>query len=98
MKTTDVPFLKESPMADTKPTTTPAKSEDKPAAKPVAVSLAPAGESADPAVHKLLADRQAAVMNVEAAEPKVDEEKVRAAKDVVAAIDDELAKLGVTAK
>jgi hypothetical protein len=55
------------------------KAESKPAAK---APLGSAGESSDPAVHQLLAERQSAESNGD--------------KKAIEAIDDKLAELGVT--
>jgi len=81
-------------MTDTKQVTVKA---DKPAPK---VSLAPAAESSDPGVHKLLAERQAHVTNLAALTPdKSVQERVDAAKAAIAAIDKQLADdYGVTAQ
>jgi colicin import membrane protein len=60
--------------------------------------LARAGESGDPDVHRLLAERQAHVSNA-GLEPDPAQEAVRkAARDAIDAIDDQLAELGYTAK
>ncbi len=59
MKTTDVPFLRQEPMAEkSTPSTSPST-----APKAAASSLAPAAESSDAAVHQLLAEREAARLN-----------------------------------
>jgi hypothetical protein len=98
VKTADVPFMKESPVAETKQDLT--NVEGKPdnradldaaekqakAEKAESKSKKPAGplgrasESSDPAVHKLMADRQTAAMNGD--------------KDGAEAASDELRKLG----
>lgn len=95
MKSADLPnlptYVKESTVVDSKKTeATPAKAEPKVEAmtetkaedaKPVRPSAAAsAAESSDPAVHKLLADRQTAEMNGDV--------------DGVKAVDDQLAELG----
>lgn len=68
--------------------------------KPVKGSLARASESTDPAVHKLLADRQTAQMNREAlqatdeAAVKQLDEDIKKADEKIAEYDKALAKLG----
>lgn len=102
MTTTNTPHLREQPaMADSKsaPTksTTPAvKSDEKPTAAP-ARELAPAGQSGEPEVQKLLADRQAHVMNLGEEDPQIAEQR-KAAQKAIDEIDDKLADLGYTAK
>lgn len=73
-----------------------------PAAKgslPDASKLAPAAESGDPDVHRLLAERQTAQTNLAAATPD-DAAKARAetARRQIDAIDAQLADLGYTAR
>jgi hypothetical protein len=53
MKTSDVPFMREAPVPESK----------KPEAAPASGKLAPASESSDPAVHALLAQLQTAELN-----------------------------------
>lgn len=55
-------------------------------------SLAPAGESSDPAVHQLLGERVIAQQNADAVEP--DKEAVKAAQAELQRIDKALADLG----
>ncbi|HEU4542575.1 MAG TPA: hypothetical protein VFR23_15720 [Jiangellaceae bacterium] len=72
------------------------KPEPESKASPAAKNLAPAGESGDPVVHKLLAERQGHMQN---AEPDPDREAVRkAAREAVDEIDKKLADLGYTAQ
>lgn len=90
-------------MAETKPTEAkkpeplPAhRAEPESRTSPAAKNLAPAGESGDPVVHKLLAERQGHMQN---AEPDPDREAARkAAREAVDEIDKKLAELGYTAK
>lgn len=86
------------------PTNKPA--DPTPPAEPKAVpvvekpaALVPAAESGDPDVHRLLAERQVAQSTLDAATPSADvKAKAEAARKQIAAVDDQLAKLGVTAK
>ncbi len=75
---------------------------DKPAdaSKTSKASLAPAAESGDPAVHHLLAVRQAHVSNLAAAtaSDETAKEKADTAKAAIADVDKQLAELGVTAQ
>lgn len=65
--------------------------------KPTGRGLAPAAESGDPEVHRLLAERQAHVSNA-GLEPDPAQEVVRKdAKAAIAEIDEKLADLGYTA-
>lgn len=57
-----------------------------------------AGESSDPAVHKLLADRQALVMNRDALAPPVDEAAVAEVDRQLAQVDKQLTELGYAQK
>jgi hypothetical protein len=76
------------------PATTDARSEPKAKTGP----LAPASESGDPDVHKLLADRQAHVSNAGLeADPAVEAMR-KASLDAIEDIDKRLAELGFTAK
>jgi len=59
VKSSDVPHLRQDPMPEPKSTTD--KAEPKPAAAKSA--LAPAGESSDPEVHRLLAELEGARLN-----------------------------------
>jgi hypothetical protein len=71
------------------------RSDDKPARRG---NLQPAGESGDPAVQKLLADRQAHVSNASTdIDPAVKEQR-DAANKAIKEIDDKLADLGYSAK
>jgi hypothetical protein len=82
-------------MAETNPTA--AKSTTTPVAS-TGRGLAPASESGDPEVHRLLAERQAHVSNA-GMEPDPELEAVRkAAKESIDEIDKKLADLGYTAK
>lgn len=67
-----------------------AKTDDKPA------SLAPAGQSGDPEVQRLLAMRDGHLQTAEAEPPDVAERR-KAARDAIAEIDKQLAELGYTA-
>lgn len=84
--------------ATTKTNPKPAHAAEEP--KPVKGSLARASESTDPAVHKLLADRQTAQMNREAlqatdeAAVKQLDEDIKAADEKIAEYDKALAELG----
>jgi hypothetical protein len=61
-------------------------------------NLSPAGESGDPAVQKLLADRQAHMSNANMdADPALVEQR-KVANAAIKEIDDKLADLGFTAK
>ena len=75
MKTSDIPFMKGPDVADAKEAKTDTKT-----AKPAPGSRGRAAESSDPAVHKLLAEIQTAVMNDD--------------KDAAEAVYAELSKLG----
>jgi hypothetical protein len=70
-----------------------AKPEPEAKAAPATVSANP-GESGDPAVHKLLADRQAAQQNRDALTPEPDKDAVKRADEALAAIDKQLAEYG----
>jgi hypothetical protein len=86
-------------MAVTDPKSDP-KSDPKPATAKPAAPLARASESGDPAVQKLLADRQAAQMNREALQATDDEAvaklnaDIKAADEQVDAVNKQLADLG----
>jgi hypothetical protein len=70
---------------------------DKPAAAPKA-SLAPASESGDPEVHRLLAERATAQSNLDAATPdETVEARADEARRQLADIDKQLADLGFSA-
>jgi hypothetical protein len=74
----------------------PAKDDAPKAAKG---DLAPAGESTDPEVHKLLADRQTAQTNLDAVTPSdADKDAAELYRKQVEAIDEQLADLGVSSK
>ena len=88
IKTSDVPFLRE-------PTVPESKTESEP--KPAKGSLGAAATSGDPAVHKLLADRQGHTSNLEQASVDLSEQK-KAAQAAIDEIDKQLAELGYTAK
>jgi len=60
--------------------------------------LAPASESGDPDVHKLLADRQAHVSNAGLVVDPAVEAMRKASKEAIDDIDKRLAELGFTAK
>jgi hypothetical protein len=60
--------------------------------------LAPAGQSGDPAIQKLLADRQAHVMNAGIEEDPEVKARRDAALEAIKDIDEKLGKLGYTAK
>lgn len=60
--------------------------------------LAPAGQSGDPAIQKLLADRQAHVMNAGIEEDPEVKARRDAALEAIKDIDEKLEKLGYTAK
>lgn len=53
-----------------------------------------AGESSDPAVHKLLADKQALQMNRDTLDPPVDQEALKAVDEQISEVDKQLADLG----
>lgn len=72
------------------------KKPEQPAATPEKPTLARAAESGDPDVHRLLADRQAHVQNIQPEDPEVAHRREVAAK-AVEDIDKELAALGFTA-
>lgn len=95
MTTTNTPHLREqTAVADTaKPAP---KTEPKTEAKPAARDLAPAGQSGDPEVQKLLADRQAHLMNLGEEDPQIAEQR-KAAQKVIDEIDRKLADLGYAA-
>jgi hypothetical protein len=69
VKSSDVPHLKEANVPESKKTTEPAPA-------PAKVSLAPAGESGDPAVHQVLAELQSARSNDDADAVKAWTEKL----------------------
>lgn len=95
MKTSDLPDLPTYRKGTTVPET---KQPDAPKAAPAKTAMAPAAESSDPLVHKLLADRQghASVAYVEE-DPSIAERK-KAALAAISDIDEQLADLGFTAK
>ena len=70
------------------------------APKPAPVAkgkLAAAGESGDPEVHKLLAEREIHTSNLEPDDPGLKERR-KAVQEQIDAIDDRLAELGYSAK
>jgi small-conductance mechanosensitive channel len=81
-------------MAETKSTAPRTSAEQAPAGR----GLVPASESSNPEVHQLLSQREAHVMNAGLDEDPELAAARKAAKDAVARIDDQLAKLGVTAQ
>jgi hypothetical protein len=68
-----------------------AKVEKIPAVKPAPEGV---GESSDPAVHKLLADRQALESNRETLVPQPDPDAIKAIDDQIAEVDKQLGELG----
>lgn len=56
-----------------------------------------AGESSDPAVHQLLAERQALQMNRDTIDPPVDKDALKAVDEKIAEVDKQLADLGYKA-
>lgn len=56
------------------------------------------GESSDPAVHQLLAERQAHQMNRDLIDPPVDKEALKAVDAQIAEVDKKLADLGYKTK
>lgn len=100
MTTSNVPHLKGSAMADTRADTTKA-GETKPAgaqakAEKPAPQYARAAESGDPAVQKLLAEREAHLMNAQP-DPSLAAQR-EAAEKAVQDIDKRLNDLGFTAE
>lgn len=87
MTTSSVPHLKEHAVAET---------PKKPEAQPDAPKLAPAGQSGDPEVQRLLAMRDGHVQTAEAEPPDVTERR-RVAREAIADIDRKLADLGYAA-
>jgi hypothetical protein len=71
-------------------------SESKPEAKKSGPKPAPqgVGESSDPAVHKLLADRQSLESNRALVEPEPNPDAVKAVDEQIAAVDEQLGELG----
>jgi hypothetical protein len=88
MTTSNVPHLREQPVADAKQKTD--------TAEPRRGALARAGESGDPAVQKLLAERETHVMNSQP-DPSFAAQREAADKEIER-IDKELARLGFTAE
>src|SRR5262245_33362169 len=100
MTTRDVPHLREQTVS-TKDSKTDVKAEklkDSDQAKTDHGELAPAGQSGDPYVQKLLAERQGHVMNAGIEHDPEVEARQQAAREAIEKIDDELAELGYTAK
>lgn len=93
MTTANIPHLRENAMATGAPKSEPKTAEPKTAPPR---DLAPAGQSGEPEVQKLLADRQAHVLNLGEEDPQVAEQR-RAARAAIAEIDKKLADLGYTA-
>lgn len=94
MTTSSVPHLRGNPVADPKNTTAGTAKTDRPAAGPG--PLAPAGQAGDPAVQKLLADREGHRL---ALDPDPDAEARRVtAQQAIDVIDAELERLGFTAR
>jgi hypothetical protein len=77
---------------------TPAQAGDRPEHKTRTGPLAPASESGDPDVHKLLADRQAHVSNAGLVVDPAVEAARKVSLDAIDDIDKRLAELGFTAK
>lgn len=61
---------------------------------PLAGGAPTAGESSDPAVHQLLAEKQALQMNRDTIDPPVDEEALKHVDERIAEVDKKLADLG----
>ncbi|HEX2550057.1 MAG TPA: hypothetical protein VHK64_00565 [Nocardioidaceae bacterium] len=61
---------------------------------PLAGGAPLAGESSDPAVHQLLAERQALQMNRDTIDPPVDKDALKAVDEQLAEVDKKLADLG----
>lgn len=110
MSTNSVPHLREPAVADAKktdstsdpkPVGTAAKntSTDSPAVNdsmslPLSAGAPTAGESSDPAVHQLLAEKQAHQMNRDLLDPPVDKEALKDVDKQIAEVDKKLAELG----
>lgn len=91
MTTSNVPHLREhTTVADAKQKT------EAPKAEPRRAGLARAGESGDPAVQKLLAERETHVMNTQP-DPSFAAQR-EAAEKAIKNIDEKLAELGFTAE
>lgn len=93
--------MAETKNTETKPAGTAAKNTgtDTPAVNdsvslPLSGGAPTAGESSDPAVHKLLADKQALQMNRDAIDPPVDKDALKAVDEQIAEVDKKLADLG----
>ena len=87
---TDRPDSTSSP----EPVGTAAKVEGGSTSMPLSGQAPLASESSDPAVHQLLAERDALRMTREQVDPPVDEEAVKAIDDRIADVDRRLADLG----
>lgn len=84
-------------MAETpKKTDVETRTDTKPAETRAARDLAPAGQSGDPAVQKLLAERDGHLINIQPADPEVARRR-EAAEKAIAEIDRKLADLGYKA-
>lgn len=68
------------------------------ASLPLAAGTPLPGESSDPAVHQLLAERNAHQMNRDLIDPPVDKEALKAVDDQIAEVDKKLADLGYKVK
>lgn len=98
MNTSQTPYGKEAPVATSKSTSDKAPKVETAGEKRNVDrgGLAPAGQSGDPAVQKLLAERELHRMHLE---PAVDHEAHRAeAQKKIAELDDQLAELGYAAQ
>lgn len=96
MTTSSVPHLREHHVADAAKPKTEAPKTEAPKAEPRRGALARAAESGDPAVQKLLAEREAHVMNSQP-DPDLAAQREAAGK-AIKDIDDKLADLGFTAE
>lgn len=89
MDTSNTHLSREPHVADT-------KKPDPVADKPAGRTLAPAGQSGDPAVQRLLAQRDAHLINMQPDDPEVARRR-NAAKTAIEDIDRQLADLGFAA-
>jgi len=61
---------------------------------PLSTTAPLAGESSDPAVHQLLAERQALQMNRDTIAPPVDKDALKVVDEQIAEVDKQLSDLG----
>lgn len=79
---------------DPKPVGTAARFDSDSTSLPLSGNAPLASESSDPAVHQLLAEKQALQMNRDLIDPPVDKDALKAVDERIAEVDKKLADLG----